>query len=106
MNPFDPAYPTDEGKTPSGDYIWPTPGISLRDYIAVQALQGLLASESENNGIFYPEYLNPEGNLTPYKGPVNAPYPLHRTAEQRIAQQAFAIADAMIQHSQLSPTLP
>ena len=70
--------------------------LTLRDCFALHALTGLLSSEADDYGNMSPEYQHPNGGLTIYKGPIETPYPLVRTGEQRIATLAYTLADAML----------
>lgn len=70
--------------------------LTLRDCFALHALTGLLSSESDDYGIMSPEYQHPNGTITTYRGPIETPYPVIATGEQRIATLAFKLADAML----------
>lgn len=74
-------------------------GLTLRAYIATKAIQGILAGESEETGVYLNTYKTKEGQLTTAKFDCSdrtKENELVCTREEGIAQQAVAIADALI----------
>jgi hypothetical protein len=49
-----PAFPVTAEQSPSGAFAYP--GMTLRDYFAAAALQGLLASSSVGDALAEPDY--------------------------------------------------
>lgn len=77
----------------------PQPGISVRAYIATKAIQGILAGESDETGVYTHTYKTKEGHLTSARFDYSdrtKENELVCTREQGIAKQAVAIADALI----------
>ena len=74
------AFPTQQARGPQGDVVeWSQPGMTLRDYFAAKALQGLLA--------------NPGGPIQ--ANPMNGWCFTNCTAEQ-VARVCLDVADAML----------
>jgi hypothetical protein len=85
------------------------PGMSLRDYFAAKALNGILASETRDHSFMYPTYIDgvtgdettkaichPKDPDTGVSNGTPQPNLILRTAEQNIAHKAYALADAML----------
>lgn len=84
MNPS--AFPIPPYNHPGGDFIWPEPGMTLRDYFAAKALS--LANENNVNDSIVTASKRLGINSKDYDYSIHYP--------QLLAKDAYAIADAML----------